>query len=53
MDRYAYLMTDTSWPPTLYEVRETDPETELVIVSPAGNPNRVLYVYREDLWIMA
>jgi hypothetical protein len=50
MDRYAYLITDTSWPHTLYEVKGSDPETDLVIIAPAGNPNRVLYVYEDDIW---
>ncbi len=47
---YAYLITDTSWPPTLYEVKGSDPETDLVIISPAGRPNKVLYVYEDDIW---
>lgn len=50
---YAYLLTDTSWPPTLYAIRGIDPETELRVISPANNPQRVLYVYADDLWIMA
>lgn len=53
MKTFAYLLDDPTWPPTLHEVRNTDPETDLVIVSPVGNPQRVLYVYQEDLWVMA
>lgn len=47
---YAYLISDPDWPPTLYEVRGEDSETGLKIVSPAGRPEKVLYLYPEDIW---
>lgn len=50
---YAYMNDDQLWPPTLYEIRGEDLDTGLKIVSPVNNPNRVLYVYPEDLWMMA
>jgi hypothetical protein len=53
MKDYAYLISDPLWPPTLHEVKGTDPETDLVMVSPVNNPGRILYLYPEDLWIIA
>jgi hypothetical protein len=49
---FAYRLDDPIWPPALYEVRGDDPETGLIIISPAGNPHRVVFVYRDDLWIL-
>lgn len=53
MDNFAYRLDDQIWPPMLHEIRGIDPETDLVIVSPINNPNRVIHLYREDLWIIA
>jgi hypothetical protein len=50
MTAYAYLVNDPLWPPTLHEVKGTDPETNLVMVSPVDNPCRILYVYEDDIW---
>jgi hypothetical protein len=47
---YAYLMNDQSWPPLLHVIKGVDPETSLVIVSPVDKPERVLYVYEDDIW---
>lgn len=53
MNDYAYLLDDPLWPPVLHQVKDTDPETGLKIVSPVNNPNRVMFVYEDDLWVMA
>jgi hypothetical protein len=50
MTEYAYMLNDNSRPPRLYEVHGVDPETDLVILSPADNPQQVLYVYEDDIW---
>jgi len=52
MKSFAYLLSDPLWPPVLHEIRGEDPETGLVIVSPVGNPQRVLYLYPEDIWTL-
>lgn len=53
MKDYAYLLNDPLWPPTLHEVKGTDPETGLVMISPVDNQCRILYVYEEDVWTIA
>jgi hypothetical protein len=53
MTNYAYLLDDPHWPPLLHEIKGKDPETDLVIVSPINQGTRVLYVYPEDLWVIA
>jgi hypothetical protein len=50
MREYAYLLDDPNWPPLLYEIRGKDLETDLIIVSPVLNKNKVLYVYEDDIW---
>jgi hypothetical protein len=50
MKHYAYLMDDPNWPPEMHEIVGRDEETELLIVSPVENPQRVLYLYPENIW---
>ena len=58
-EKFAYLLTDQSWPPELYRVTGSDPFTGLVSIVPAaraaepGKLSRVLWVDEDDLWAMA
>lgn len=57
MKDYAYLLDDTSWPPTLYEViqhnRSERPDRETYTLRDTKKPDRVLWVPAGDVWVIA